>query len=58
MSLPCEGLEGHLCPSLVKDWKDMYVPLLWRHLEHHEVGGATKMITLWSGGHELLMYGE
>ncbi len=28
------------------------------HLEHHELGGATKIITLWSGDHELLNYGE
>ncbi len=31
MSLPGKRLEGQICPSLVKDWKDIYVPLLLRH---------------------------
>ncbi len=26
--LTLNGLEGHVCPSLVKDGKDIYVPLL------------------------------
>ncbi len=30
-SLTLTGLEGHICPSLVRDWKDIYVPLLWCH---------------------------
>ncbi len=30
-SLNLTGLEEHLCPSLVKDWKDIYVPLLPCH---------------------------
>ncbi len=29
--LTLTGLGGHICPSLVKDWKDIYVPLLWLH---------------------------
>ncbi len=33
MSFPKKltGLEGHICPSLVRNGKDIYVPLLWRH---------------------------
>ncbi len=50
MSLPGKGLEGHICPTSVMS--------LGRHLEHHAFGDATKMIILWSGGHELLNYGE
>ncbi len=30
-ALTLSGMEGHLCPSLVKDWKDIYVPLLPHH---------------------------
>ncbi len=26
--LTLTGLGGHICPSMVRDWKDMYVPLL------------------------------
>ncbi len=26
--LTLTGLEGHVCPCLVRDWKDIYVPLL------------------------------
>ncbi len=29
--LTLTGLERNICPSLVKDWKDTYVPLLSRH---------------------------
>ncbi len=29
--LTLNGLEGHICPSLVKDWKDISVPLLSHH---------------------------
>ncbi len=29
--LTLTGLEGHICPSLVKDWKDIYVLLLSHH---------------------------
>ncbi len=28
ITLRSTGLEGHICPSLVRDWKDIYVPLL------------------------------
>ncbi len=42
MSLHGKGLEGHVCPTFVTSW--------WRHLEHHELGGANIIITLWSGG--------
>ncbi len=31
IQLTITGLEGHICPSLVKDWKDICVPLLSRH---------------------------
>ncbi len=37
---------------------DIMVVSLLRHLERHELCGSTKIITLWSGGHELLNYGE
>ncbi len=50
MSLPGKGLEGHIYPTFVMSW--------WRHLEHHALGGATKIITLWSGAHGLMNYGE
>ncbi len=50
MSLPGKGLEGHICHTIVTSW--------WPHLEHHELGGAKNIITLLSGGHELLKYGE
>ncbi len=50
MCLTLSGLEGHICPTIVTSW--------WRHLEHHALGGATKITTLWSGGHELLNYCE
>ncbi len=36
---------------------DIVVSFLCR-LDCHELGGATKNITLWSGYHELLNYGE
>ncbi len=49
MSLPGKGQEGHICRTIVTSW--------WYHLEYHELGGAKKNITLWSGGHVLLMYG-
>ncbi len=39
-----------LWPSLVRDGKDIYVPLLYRYLKCHELGGAQIIITLWSGG--------
>ncbi len=42
MSLPGKGREGHICPTIVTSW--------WHHLEHHELGGAKIIITLWSGG--------
>ncbi len=42
MSLPAKGLEGHICPTIVTSW--------WLHLERHELGGAKRFITLWSGG--------
>ncbi len=50
MSLPGKGLVGHICPTIVISW--------WCHLEHRELCGAKIIITLWSGGHELLKYGE
>ncbi len=37
---------------------DIKVASLWHRLEHHELGGAKEIITLCSGGHELLNYGE
>ncbi len=66
MSLAGKGVEGHICPSLVKDWKDIYmsyycqvmVASLWGNLERHAFGGATKILILWSGGHEFLNYGK
>ncbi len=50
MSLPGKGLKGHMCPTILTS--------LWCHLERHELRGANKIITLWSGGHELLKYGK
>ncbi len=26
MSIPGKGLEGHICPFLLRDWKDIYAP--------------------------------
>ncbi len=55
-TLTLTGLEGHICPTIVK--------LCWRHCDimhmvvRHAHGGATKNITLCSGDHELLNYGE
>ncbi len=37
---------------------NVIVVSLWHHLERRAVGGATKIIKMWSGGHELLNYGE
>ncbi len=61
--LTLTGLEGHICPSPVRDWKaymshycNIVVPSLWHHSEHHEVGGAKKKITLCH--HELFKCGE
>ncbi len=31
LCLTLTGLEGYICPSLVRDGKDIYVPLLWCH---------------------------
>ncbi len=28
--LTLTGLEGHICPSLVRDYKDIYVPPRWK----------------------------
>ncbi len=50
MSLPGKGQEGHICPTFLMLW--------WCHLECHKPGGSKKIITLWSGGHEVLTYGE
>ncbi len=47
MSLPGKGPERHICPTIVMC-----------HLERRELGGANKIITLWSGGHVFSMYGE
>ncbi len=44
--LTLTGLEGHICPSLVKGRTYMslccniMVVSLWCHLQHHELGGA------------------
>ncbi len=60
--LTLTGLEGHICPSLVKGLEGhichSVVTSWWRHCEHHELGGAKINITLWSEGHVLLQYGE
>ncbi len=59
------GLEGHICPSLVRDWKDIYVSLLWSN-DGVIVTPFKASWTCWCktnnyivvSGHELLKYGE
>ncbi len=49
MSFPGKGQEGYICPTIVTSrWRQCDVILA--HLERHALGGATKIITLWSGG--------